>query len=418
MNDNHNTDRVHSERENKVRRGENSLNYGKPSGSYSTEKRASGAFLYLVPLNILCLIIAALAVIGVSSLARSAQAAPPDAPKTTDSVTTDEVTVPVVADPVTEPADTDSVIVIPGVTDVPITQPPVTQAPQTEPPVTEPPKPAGFPYTLHPDYDIYSKLLGNSIYSEHAIIVDIEKNRVVASRNSGVKMYPASMTKVMTLYVAVTNIPKADLYSKTYKISRELTDYLYRENATVAGFGINEEVLLIDCLYGAILPSGADACIALATHLAGGEEGFAEMMNETAKELGLTGTHFTNSTGLHDPDHYTTAYDMAVIMNAAMQNELCREVLSTAKYTSHSSPQNPDGRTWYSTALSRLSPYNKPSMTFVAGKTGYTPEARQCLVSVCRTADGKEYIMVTGYADHKDRAVDDAVDAIYRHCVK
>ncbi len=418
MNDNNNRDRAFTEHEGKVRRGAKSLNNGKLSGSYSTEKRASGAFLYLMPLNVLCLIIAALAVIGVSSLARNAQAALPDSPKATDSVTTDEATVPVVADPVTEPVDTDSVIVIPGVTDQPVTQPPVTQPPQTEPPVTEAPKPTGFPYTLHPDYDIYSKLLGNSIYSEHAIIVDIEKNRVVASRNSGVKMYPASMTKVMTLYVAVTNIPKEDLYSKTFKMSRELSDYLYRENATVAYFAVNEEVLLIDCLYGAILPSGADACIALATHLAGGEEGFAEMMNDTAKKLGLTGTHFTNSTGLHDPDHYTTAYDMAVIMNAAMQNELCREVLSTAKYTSHSTPQNPNGITWFSTALSRLSPYNKSYMTFVAGKTGYTPEARQCLVSVCRTADGKEYIMVTGYANHKDEAVDDAVDAIYRHCVK
>ena len=413
MNDNFNADR-----ENKVRRGENTLNRGSGSGSHSTEKGASGAFLYLVPLNILCLIIAALAVIGVSSLARNAVAAPPDVPGDTDSVTTDEVTVPVVADPVTDPVDTDKVIVLPGVTDTPIVYPSVTDAPKTDAPVTEAPKPEGFPYNLHPDYDIYSKLLGNSIYSEHAIIVDIEQNRVVASRNSGVKMYPASMTKVMTLYVAVTNIPRDDLYSKTFKITRELADYLYRENATVAYFAVNEEVLLIDCLYGAILPSGADACIALATHLAGGEEGFAEMMNKAAKDLGLKNTHFTNCTGLHDPDHYTTAYDMAVILNAAMQNELCRDVLSTAKYTSHSTPQNPDGITWYSTALSRLSPYNKPSMTFIAGKTGYTPEARQCLASVCRTADGKEYIMVTGYANHKDEARDDAINAIKKHCVK
>ena len=413
MNDNFNADR-----ENKVRRGENTLNRGSGSGSHSTEKGASGAFLYLVPLNILCLIIAALAVIGVSSLARNAVAAPPDVPGDTDSVTTDEVTVPVVADPVTDPVDTDKVIVLPGVTDTPIVYPSVTDAPKTDAPVTEAPKPEGFPYNLHPDYDIYSKLLGNSIYSEHAIIVDIEQNRVVASRNSGVKMYPASMTKIMTLYVAVTNIPRDDLYSKTFKITRELADYLYRENATVAYFAVNEEVLLIDCLYGAILPSGADACIALATHLAGGEEGFAEMMNKAAKDLGLKNTHFTNCTGLHDPDHYTTAYDMAVILNAAMQNELCRDVLSTAKYTSHSTPQNPDGITWYSTALSRLSPYNKPSMTFIAGKTGYTPEARQCLASVCRTADGKEYIMVTGYANHKDEARDDAINAIKKHCVK
>ncbi|MBQ1212682.1 MAG: D-alanyl-D-alanine carboxypeptidase [Clostridia bacterium] len=420
MNGNHNNDCAYSEHEAKIRRGEAQLNNGKRYGGSSAPKKSSSAFLYLVPLNILCLVLAALAVVGVASLARTAQATNPDTP-ITDGTVTEEVTIPVVVEPVTEPvtepAHTDSVIVLPGV-DVPSTQMPEMSPPRTEPPLEEPPEPNAFPYNLHPDYDLYSKLLGNSVYSEHAIIVDIEENRVVASRNSTAKMYPASMTKVMTLYVAVTNIPEADLYSKTFKITRELSDYLYRENATVAYFAVNEEVLLIDCLYGAILPSGADACIALATHIAGGEEAFAELMNQTVKKLGLTDTHFTNSTGLHDPNHYTTAYDMAVIMNAAMQNELCRQVLSTITYTSHSTPQNPNGITWFSTALSRLSPYNKSSLTFIAGKTGYTPEARQCLVSVSRTADGKEYIMVTGYATHKDEAVNDAVNSIKKHCVK
>ena len=416
MNKNDNLHSSHADISGSAERGMREIHCLKRHGSGGTGKSTQGAWLLLAPLNVFCVLVAALAVIGISSMARNAGAAIPDGEQTKPPQVTEEVTLPVGAEPVTDPVDTSAQT---PTTDNPVTDP-VTE-PATEPvtePVTEAPEEEGFPYNLHPEYDISSGLLGTSIVSDYAIIVDMAENRVVASRNSGVKMYPASMTKVMTLYVAALYIPESELYSKTYRMTNEIINPLYLANATRAGFVDSEDVLLIDYMYGTILPSGADSTVALSNYIAGSEEGFAELMNKTAKELGLKNTHFTNSTGLHDPNHYTTAYDMSVIVNAAMQNEVCRKVLSTLSYTTHSTPQHPEGITLYSTALVRLSPYNTSKLEFFAGKTGFTDEARQCLASVSRTADGKEYIMVTGHAVTKYNAVDDAVNSITRLCVK
>ena len=420
MNENHNNDRA------KAERGAAQL-HGTKSSDSSMRGSSAGALLILAPLNILCIIVAVLAVIGISSVAKNAVAAPPDITDevTTDATTTDGADLPVVADPVTDPVGTDAPDTSGTVTE-PVTEPittPVT--PPVTTPVTTPPvqsvTPNGnienFPECMHPEYDLRSGLLGTSIVSDYAIIVDIAENRVVASRNSTVRMYPASMTKVMTLYVAALYIPEADLYSKTYRMTNEIINPLYLANATRAGFEGGEDVLLIDYMYGTILPSGADCTVALSNYVAGSEEAFAELMNKTARELGLTNTHFTNSTGLHDPDHYTTAYEMSVILNAAMRNEVCRKVLSTYTYTTQITPQHPSGITLYSTALVRLTPYNTSKLEFFAGKTGFTDEARQCLASVSRTADGKEYIMVTGHAIMKQNPVEDAVKSLTRLCV-
>lgn len=380
-------------------------------------------FLTLAPINVLCLLLAAVAVIGISSVAKKAYAA--DAIKPPADAVTDPLTDPMTApntDPVTEPAtDTVTAPVTEPIT-APVTEPitePLTDAPvyapATEGPIREP-EPIINYEKYHPEFARIPTLLGTSIVSDYAIIVDIAESRVVASRNSETRMYPASMTKVMTLYVASRYLTEDALYTETYKMTNEIINPLYLENATRAGFLHNEEVLLIDYMYGTILPSGADATMALANFIAGSEGAFAELMNATARELGLKNTHFTNCTGLHDRNHYTTAYDMAVIMNAAMDDPICRKVLSTAKYTTHSTPQNPNGITMYSTALSRLSPYNTSDVTFFAGKTGFTDQAKQCLASVSRTKDGKEYIMVTAHAVSKYDAVDDAVKSIKRHC--
>ncbi|MBQ7011539.1 MAG: D-alanyl-D-alanine carboxypeptidase [Clostridia bacterium] len=418
----------------KAQRGMNEIHGAKSSGG-SRRGNSAGAFLLLAPLNVLCIIVAALAVIGISSLARDAVSAPPTIDPAVTTGPLDVTEPPLVTDPIDTdaPPDTDGTT---AVTTAPVTDKvteTVTRPPETEPvtepvvePVTEPVtsgphpgvNPDRFPECLHPVYDIRSGLLGTSIVSDYAIIVDIEENRVVASRNSTVKMYPASMTKVMTLYVAALYIPEEDLYSKTYRMTNEIINPLYLANATRAGFEGGEDVLLIDYMYGTILPSGADCTVALSNYVAGSEEAFAELMNKTARELGLANTHFTNSTGLHDPDHYTTAYEMSVIMNAAMRNEVCRKVLSTYTYTTHVTPQHPSGITLYSTALVRLTPSNSSDLTFFAGKTGFTDEARQCLASVSRTADGKEYIMVTGHAVMKQNPVDDAVRSLTRLCVK
>src|SRR5699024_6501471 len=129
--------------------------------------------------------------------------------------------------------------------------------------------------------------------------------------SSDEKIYPASLTKIMTAIVAIENLP--DLDEQIY-LSEDMFEKLYSENASMAGFLPNEKVAAIDLIYGALLPSGAESCIGLADAIAGSEKSFVKLMNEKAEELGMNDTHFTNSTGLHDRNHYTTVNDIAKLL--------------------------------------------------------------------------------------------------------
>lgn len=226
-----------------------------------------------------------------------------------------------------------------------------------------------------------------------AIIIDKSTNKVIAARNPHQRAYPASTTKIMTLLVAVENITDLnDTFTMTYAI----TDPLFVQEASVAGFLNDETIPLIDMLYGVILPSGADACVGLAIKLAGSEDAFVELMNEKVKELGLKNTHFANTVGLHDEENYTTAYDMAVMINAAMENELCRKILSTYQYTTSVTPQHPEGILLTSTLFSHMYGSEPETATIVGGKTGFVNESGYCIASFGEgKLSGKEYIAVT-----------------------
>ena len=170
-----------------------------------------------------------------------------------------------------------------------------------------------------------TQTLDLELYSEHAILIDLETNTVIAEKDPDAKIYPASMTKVMTALVACEQITDWDA---TFTMTQAIIDPLFLSDATMAGFVNGEEVSMTDLVYGALLPSGAEATEALAQTIAGSTEGFVALMNEKAAELGLTNTHFVNDSGLHDENHYTTVREMAVILEAAMANERCRAALS------------------------------------------------------------------------------------------
>lgn len=225
------------------------------------------------------------------------------------------------------------------------------------------------------------------------IIIDKSDNSVVTERNAHRKEYPASTTKIMTLLVAVENLKDLnDTFTMTYAI----TDPLYVEEASVAGFLNNEVVTMTDLLYGTILPSGADAATGLALTVADSEEEFVKLMNKKVKELGLKNTHFTNPTGLHHEDNYSTAYDMAIILDAAMQNELCREILSTYQHTTAVTPQHPEGILLSSTLFSHMYGSEPKTATVLGGKTGFVNESGYCIASFGKGNEtGKEYIVVS-----------------------
>ena len=138
------------------------------------------------------------------------------------------------------------------------------------------------------------------------------------------------MTKSMTILVAAENLKSLD---DTVTITIDITDYCFVNDCSVVGYELGESVTVRELLYGTILPSGADAALALAIYVAGSHEAFVELMNQKAEELGIADTtHFTNCVGLYNEAHHCTVRDMAVILNAAMENELCREVLGARTY--------------------------------------------------------------------------------------
>ena len=230
-----------------------------------------------------------------------------------------------------------------------------------------------------------------NINSANAILVDLEKGKTIFSKESEVRVYPASITKIMTAIVVLENID--DLNEKIF-LRTEMFYDLYTSNATVAGFLPNEEVRAIDLLYGLILPSGGDCAIGLAEKISGSESAFAELMNEKANELEMEGTHFVNSTGLHDENHYSTVKDLSVLLEYALKNDTFYEIFTTSRYTTGPTNMHGDGVTFYSTLFSEIDSAEFEGGSILGGKTGYTPQAGQCLASLAKKDDNL-FILVT-----------------------
>lgn len=247
-----------------------------------------------------------------------------------------------------------------------------------------------------------------NIKSKNGILIDTVNHKVIAEKHGDTKIYPASMTKVMTLIVAVENIKNLD---DTFTVTNEIIDPLIEEEASRAGFDPGEKVTVRDLLYGAILPSGADATIALADYVAGSEREFVELMNKKVNKMGLKNTHFMNSSGLHDEFHYSTPHEMALIMEYAIKNETCKKILSTYQYTTSKTEQHTDGIELYSTMFSRMYGNEAETVSIIAGKTGYTTEGGNCLVSYAENESGGKYVLVTTDATGSYMPIYDAIDA-------
>jgi D-alanyl-D-alanine carboxypeptidase (penicillin-binding protein 5/6) len=246
---------------------------------------------------------------------------------------------------------------------------------------------------MEPDY--YVSISSDSLHSPYAILIRLDNNTVLMDKKSQEKIYPASLTKIMTAIVAIENLP--DLH-KEIELTNYTFDGLYSANASMAGFQPGEKVRVIDLLYGVMLPSGAEACIALADEIAGSKQDFVGMMNQKAADLGMNNTNFTNAVGLHHKDHYTTVEDLAVLLNYALQNDTFREIFTSECHTTLSTNKHPDGITLFSTMFKEISDPSIIGGEILGGKTGYTKEAGLCLASLAKK-DGKEYILITAGAE-------------------
>ena len=234
----------------------------------------------------------------------------------------------------------------------------------------------------------------DTLNSPYAILMDASTGEVLAEQNADTQMYPASMTKILTAVTAMESVNSLD---EIVTMPYEIYATLYEEGASMAGFEAGEQASVRQLLYGVILPSGAECCIALADLIDGSESAFVQRMNEKAQALGMSSTHFVTCTGLHDAQHYSTVRDIAVLLQYALQSSDFREIFTAHSYSVAPTAQHPEGFTFYSTMFQSLGDASVTGGEILGGKTGYTEEAGLCLASLAQV-NGREYILVTAGA--------------------
>lgn len=240
-----------------------------------------------------------------------------------------------------------------------------------------------------------------SISAEGGILLDADSGAVLYGKSIHVPYFPASITKILTALIVIENCNMDDIVTFSHNAV-----YNVEAGSSNANIDEGDQLTVRDCLYAMMLKSANEVANALAEHTAGSIEAFAAMMNAKAVSLGCTDSHFNNPSGLNDPEHYTSAYDMALIAQAAFQNETFVTIDSTLYYDLPPTKRNPDGLRVYPghRMLKRNMSQYYPGI--IGGKTGYTSLAGNTLVT-CAERNGMKLIAVilnghqTHYSDTK-----------------
>jgi D-alanyl-D-alanine carboxypeptidase (penicillin-binding protein 5/6) len=227
-------------------------------------------------------------------------------------------------------------------------------------------------------------------------VFNLSTKEVTYSQNLFGKMYPASTTKILTAYIIIKNCDLSD----TVTVSKEAVAGL--TNSSKCDIAAGDELTVEQLLYGLMLVSGNDAANVLAEYYAGSIDAFAEKMNEEARALGATGSHFVNANGLPDDDHYTTVYDMYLIFQAAIKLQAFTDLIQTDSYST--SYKNASGNTvdvtWENTNGYLSGDAETPEgITVVGGKTGTTTAAGYCLVLYSTNSKGEDIVSIVFKAD-------------------
>lgn len=257
----------------------------------------------------------------------------------------------------------------------------------------------------------------DSVISEYGVMIDVENGTILAQKGGSSRINPASMTKILTVLTAADALgiggedwDSLPVLEDKFVITIEITDYSFIHGCSNVGFDVGEEVTVRDLFYGTILSSGADAALGLAYYVAGSQEAFVELMNQKLEELGLSdSTHFTNCVGLYDEDHYSTVYDIAVILKTAADNPFCRDVLSARKHLIPPTVQHEEGLLISNLFLRRIEDKDTHGEVICA-KTGYVNESKNCAASLGADINGKEYICVTAGSSSNWRCIYDHVE--------
>lgn len=231
----------------------------------------------------------------------------------------------------------------------------------------------------------------NMTEATSAALFDVNKTNIIYGKNIHERLAPASLTKVLTAVVALEEGNLEDIITVTKDV--QITE----SGATLCGLKEGDTLTLNQALHALLIQSANDAANAIAIHLGGSLEGFATLMNQKAVELGATNSHFVNPHGLSDDDHYTTAYDLYLIFNKAIEYELFREIIHMDNYSTiyQDSVGNDKEMEFSTTNLFLRGNYNSPDkVTVIGGKTGTTMAAGNCLIVLTKDTAGNPYISV------------------------
>lgn len=222
----------------------------------------------------------------------------------------------------------------------------------------------------------------------NAVLLDANYGEVLYDKGAYDKAYPASTTKVMTALLVLDAIASGALTPQTVVAAGETRMQGVTSTYVNANLKLGEELTVEQLLYCVLLPSYADAANVLAVAVDGTIEDFVAHMNRKAGELGCQGTHFTNTVGIHNEEHYSTAYDLALMMKAALEYDLFRTIIKTASYTVPATNLS-DERYFFNTngLISNLNYYGYVYDKCIGGKTGNTDEAGRCLVAAAEDGD-------------------------------
>ncbi len=244
---------------------------------------------------------------------------------------------------------------------------------------------------------------GPKIGAEGAVLMEANTGTLLYAKNKDEHLYPASITKMLTALVAVD---KCDMDEMVTFTDAAIHSINWREDANM-GINAGNSITMEQCLYGLLVGSANEVAYAIAEHISGegNIEGFAELMNEKAKELGCKNSNFITPNGIHDDDHYTSAYDMALIAQAFYSNELLTKMASTTSYKVPQTDTQPrdDMVVLAKSKLHKGKEYEYKDL--VGTKTGYTDVARQTLVS-CASRNGLKLICVILKEESPNQFVD------------
>lgn len=229
----------------------------------------------------------------------------------------------------------------------------------------------------------------NSLTSSSAVLMDADTGLILYNKNMTDKHYPASITKIMTTLLAIENSSPDDTVTFT---SDEVLNLEY--GASNIDTQVGEKLTIEQCLYAIMLASANEVCNGVADFVSGNIENFGKLMTTRAKELGCVNTNFTNPNGLHSDDHYTCAYDMALISQEALKNETFRKVANTA--TTYIDKTNKYKARYLTNHHNMINAYSTSAFLYedcIGGKTGYTSAAQSTLVTFAER-DGMTLICV------------------------